>query len=128
MKSNSVFVVLFSLIVTLFSSCHKNTILDNPQFQVLEKTVKNGDKVTFVLLPGEKTNVELEVVFYWQGKKIGEVNKEPYRMEYLVESVAPGTYLLTCDLSYSEKTAVGESKGSIKGLSQFIQVVANQEL
>lgn len=112
MKKN---LVLLALMICLFISCNKQeVVIDNPALEVSPSVVCPGEEVTITLLPGDKTNVEFQVVFYWEGEEIGRVNGYPYQLEYVVpESCAPGFYTLSADASYSESSAFGSSSGSV---------------
>ncbi|WP_455635564.1 hypothetical protein [Parabacteroides sp.] len=116
--------LLFVLLVFLMTSCGDDrlVILDNPTFTVSSETVRNGDKMTLRLEPGEQTNVELEVVFSWEGKEIGCMNHYPYQVEYVVDGIEPGFHIITCTASYAKKGGGIQSSGSVVK-SILVQVV-----
>lgn len=96
--------------------------IDSPTLEVSPQVVRPGEAVTLTLLPGENTNVDFRVVFYWEGEEIGRANGYPYQLDYVVpESCEPGFYTLSADASFSESSATGSSSGNIS-VSTFVTV------
>ena len=116
--------LFFVLLVFLMTSCNgdEDVIVDNPTFTVSSETIRNGDKITLRLEPGEQTNVELDIVFSWEGKEIGHIDHYPYQVEYVVDGIEPGFHIITCTASYTKKGGGIQSSGSIMK-SVLVQVV-----
>lgn len=92
----------------------QEVIIDNPALEVSPQVARPGEEVTLTMLPGENTNVDFQVVFYWEGEEIGRANGHPYQLKYVVpESCEPGFYTLSADASFSESSATSSSDGNI---------------
>ena len=115
-------VIFFMTIACILASCSTNVVVENPTLSVSPSKVQNGDKVTITLHPGEKTNVELNVVFYWEGEEIGRADHAPYQMEYMVSEDAPGIYAVSADASYSETSGMVSSEGCVTSFA-FVEVI-----
>lgn len=115
-------VTFFMAIACILASCSTNVVVDNPTLSVSPSKVRNGDKVTITLHPGEGTNVELNVVFYWEGEEIGRANHAPHQVEYVVSEDTPGIYAISADASYSETSGMVSSEGGVTRFA-FIEVI-----
>lgn len=115
--------LFWSLLVILMAGCDRDdVIIDNPTFTVSSETVRNGDRIILKLDPGERTNVNLEVAFSWEGREIGSVNRYPYQLEYVVNGVEPGFHILTCTVSCSKKKGGNQSSKAVVK-NTLIQVI-----
>ena len=108
--------LVFAWVVCFLVGCDQTqeVTIDSPTLEVSPQVVRPGEEVTLTLLPGENTNVDFRVVFYWEGEEIGRANGHPYQLDYVVpESCEPGLYTLSADASFSESSATSSSDGNI---------------
>lgn len=113
--------LLFVLVACLLVGCEQEVIIDKATLEVSPQKVHPGEKTTFTLSFGENTNVDFDVVFYWEGEEIGRANGLPYQLDNVVpEGCKPGFYTLSAKASYSESSASSSSSGSISVYSFVI--------
>lgn len=115
-----IFLYLISLImafVSICSSCSQeiNIVVDNPTLEVSSKEVRNGEELTLNLIPGEKTNVNFNVTFYFNDEEIGTVSDLPYRITYKIKDKTLGIHSLSYKASYKNKSGGSTSSASITG-------------
>ena len=107
----------------LFTGCIENeVIVDNPTLSVSPPKVYQGDTVTITLEPGERTNVDLDVTFYWEDEEIGRADAEPYRIEHVVIDSVPGLYSISCNAVGKQEGATYSNMASVRR-EVFLQVV-----
>ena len=117
MKGFIYLVSLMMVFVSIISSCSQevNIVVDNLTLEVSSKEVRNGEELVMDLIPGEKTNVNLNVTFYLNDEEIGTVSGLPYQIIYKVESRALGTYSLSYKAAYKKKSGGSTSSATITG-------------
>lgn len=111
------FCVINLMLVFMFivSSCSQevNIVIDNPTLEVSSKEVRNGEELVINLIPGEKTNVNFNVTFYFNDEEIGTVSDFPYQITYKVEDRTLGIHSLSYEATYKKKSGGSTSSASI---------------